>query len=233
MDSSIIQPFRSGFIRASDWIRRYWKKPVGIALLLILLFVIPIPFAGRYWIPLFSRSISEAWMLVFEKTWASIIIAGLLWGLGFYREHPHKWREQVKEELFKVFAGLKLPIGVFIGIFLIHLFMVTPARIISEKSAEAAEAQKQSRPTPFEVKVTSENKDEEARKQLDETRKDLAAATQRIKQLDLKLQPLASATMSVTVFIDSEAQLGIHYMDSGAYAAFCKKQDAMLITKSA
>jgi hypothetical protein len=162
----------------------WWRRPTTLVLVVFVLTIaVPLGFRPVYWLNLLIRSASEAWLLVFEKTWVGIVIVAAAWALGIWQTHREKWKEHWRIELQKVLTSVKIPIALFACIFLIHLFGVTPARINSELTKEKENAQLKRDPSPLPVNVAVTTTDEQARKDLAATRQELSEARAEIASL--------------------------------------------------
>jgi hypothetical protein len=160
-----------------------------VFIILVLLLVLPLPFKPEYWWQLYWAAAEQAWMAVFERGWGSLAVLLLLWIAGIWREHQEKWSEQVKLEALKVFAALKVPVAVFVLVFLVHLFGITPARMVLSKPPEATAS-----PTaiPVDVRVTSENKDQEAREMIQKAEQQLKQVADGLQDINAQMKSASS-----------------------------------------
>lgn len=182
-----------------------FKKWAAALLLFAALLLLPILAGGKdYGWKLISWSFTDSWMLVVEKGWASLAVFALSWGVSFYLENRSKERQRVMEEVTKAFRALKLPFGLVLGLFLLHVLIITPAKMNSVSNPGAEQS-------PIKLDTADYSLREDFKKSTNEVmelQKKLEASNAKLKEMDPKRQNLASARMSAEVTVRTDKDVG-------------------------
>jgi hypothetical protein len=194
----------------------------------------------EYFQQLVSRAWTDTWEVVFGVPLRGIVVAIVVFAFTLLLHWRRKGLEDMKDVLFGGIEGASAAIILFVLVFLLHLFVLSPKYIASDLQKELHDEKRVS----GELRNTIDNSadtsnrikldvaDEQGRKELEKTKKELAEAKAIIDRLDPKQQPIASATASVQVTIESDQPVNSHFMDRGGAAAFVRGATPLLITQS-
>jgi C4-dicarboxylate-specific signal transduction histidine kinase len=195
----------------------------------------------EYFQQLVSRAWNDTWDVVFAVPLRGIIITVLVFAFTLLLHWRRKGLEDMKDVLFGGVEGAVAAIILFVLVLLLHVFVVSPRHIATDIQRELTDEKRITKELRTAVKnppadnsgrIRLDVADEEGRRELDKTKKELAEAKATIAKLDPKRQPIASATASVEITVESDQPVNSHFMDSGGAAALIRGSTPLLITRS-
>jgi hypothetical protein len=180
-----------------------------------------------YYKELFSQAWFDTWEFVIKEPLRSIGIATAIFVISIVLHWYRKGFDQLmKDTVVIAVEGAAATIILFVVVFVVHVFVLTPKHRYETVAAQVA-------PTPEQSpRIRLDVADEESRKEISDLKKQLVIAQETIKQQQSERDPfsapIASARFTLLINFVSIKEAASNYFGPGAAVLFASSTETML-----